>query len=108
MKYFISDLHLSKSGINKVSCVDSQLHNQFVSTMWNTVITDDDEVYIVGGVGDLSLLSTLNGNKVILLGKSDLDRFNQYVSSEMQFLIKKCIKHTARMNLMFKYSLGIH
>lgn len=81
MKYFISDLHLSKSGVNKVSGIDSQLHNQFVSTVWNNFITDDDEVYIVGGVGDLSLLSMLNGNKLVLLGKSDMDTFNQYISS---------------------------
>ena len=81
MKYFISNLYLSKSGINKVSGVDSSIHNQFVSTVWNTFITDDDEVYIVGGVGDLSLLSTLNGSKIVLIGKSDLDSFNQYVSS---------------------------
>lgn len=81
MKYFISDLYLSKSGINKVSGVDSQLHNQFITALWNNFITDDDEVYIVGGVGDLSLLSILNGNKLVLLGKSDMDTFNQYVSS---------------------------
>lgn len=81
MKYFISDLYLSEGGLNKISGVDSSVHNHFLFTVWNTFITDDDEVYIVGGAGDLSLLSTLNGNKIVLLGKSDLDIFNQYVSS---------------------------
>ena len=81
MKYFISNLYLSKNGINKVSGIDSSIHNQFVSTVWNTFITDDDEVYIVGGIGDLSLLGQLNGTKTVLLSKSDLDMFNHYITS---------------------------
>ena len=71
MKYFTSDIQLG----------DSDFHDNIIITMWNGIVTDDDVVYILGGVGDFSKLKSLKGGKILLLNQDDMKTYYTYISS---------------------------
>lgn len=72
MKYFTSNILLGSNAYIP--------YNVFVD-MWNSLLTHDDEVYIVGGVGDFSKLKSLNGNKIILMNQDDMKTYHTYIAS---------------------------
>lgn len=78
--YFISDLHLGHTGIqrfreNYTDCVDmrNNLHSK-----WHGVVRKNDLVYILGDacftLEALEALSTWTGKKILVCGNHDLDR----------------------------------
>lgn len=71
MKYFTSDIQLG----------DSDFRDNIIITMWNGIVTDDDVVYILGGVGDFSKLKSLKGGKILLLNQDDMKTYYTYINS---------------------------
>lgn len=98
MDYFTSDLHIGhdkpflheKRGFNSI-----EEHDTEVLKRWNSVVTYEDTVYILG---DLCMSSNeyewdrvyknLNGNKIFLRGNHDTDnKISRYVN---EYRIKDC------------------
>lgn len=42
-----------------------------IITSWNRVVSDSDDVFILGGVGDFEYLKSLNGNKKLIMSASE-------------------------------------
>lgn len=81
MIYFTSDLHL---GHNKDFCYAArgfnniQEHDQTIIKNYNSIVNEEDEVYILGDLmlgenreNSLALLSKLKGHKHLILGNHD-------------------------------------
>ena len=82
MIYFTSDLHLGhdKDFIYKERGFDNiSSHNIAILKNWNSIVTPDDVVYVLGDLmlGDnsagMSILKQLNGTIHIILGNHDTD-----------------------------------
>ena len=82
MIYFSSDLHFNhnKDFLYKPRGFDSiDAMNMAVVSNWNSVVTNEDDVYILGDLmlGDneagISLLKMLNGKLHIILGNHDTE-----------------------------------
>lgn len=78
MNYYISDLHFN--------CTNSYenrtlLYDNLIKENWNKVITNADDIYILGDIGRIgsnkdneyliSLISTLKGKKHLIIGNHD-------------------------------------
>lgn len=80
MNYFISDLHFGHKNILKydnrpfftITENDTTLINN-----WNSIVTDEDTVYILGDISwydkckTLSILKSLKGSKILIIGNHD-------------------------------------
>lgn len=74
MKFFISDLHIGDKNIltyehRPFSSLDEM--RKTIIDNWNRIVTDKDTVYLLGDIGDISVLEELNGNIVIVCGNHD-------------------------------------
>lgn len=74
MKYFIADIH------NKDENILTYEHRPFSSTEemrntiinnWNNQVTDEDEIYLLGDIGDIEILGELKGKIIIVTGNHD-------------------------------------
>lgn len=75
MRYFIADLHDMDPNIitythRPFSDVDEQ-HRHFVKA-WNERVEDDDEVFLLGDIGNPSILFGLKGKITIVCGNHDI------------------------------------
>ena len=84
MNYYISDLHFSHKNVtNEGSNFDNrpfatleEMHS-VIKENWNNVVTNADHVYILGDLAwkenedMISFISTLKGNKHLILGNHD-------------------------------------
>ena len=92
MIYFTSDLHLGHNrefifkprGFNTI-----QDHDTAIIQRWNSIITDQDEVYILGDLmlnnneNGIKCLKQLKGNKYFIRGNHDTDaRINLYIDEQ--------------------------
>lgn len=91
MNYYISDLHLFHKNVTKAgSNFDSrpfdnleQMH-ETVKENWNNTVTNADHVYILGDLswkeneGAIAFVSTLRGNKHLVLGNHDRCKDQRY------------------------------
>lgn len=80
MKYYISDLHFFHENIISIDGRDFNdvpEMNSFMIEQWNSKVSENDEVYILGdlSVGDTKktelVLSQLNGMKYLIVGNHD-------------------------------------
>lgn len=80
--YFISDLHFNHFNIldfERSHFRSMTEHNDFIIDTYNSIVNDDDTVYILGDLGSnihameslQSLYARLKGNKIIILGNHD-------------------------------------
>lgn len=81
MKYFIADLHFSQQEIidyesRPFENVDAM--NRQLIRNWNGIITEQDEIYVVGDVGDESLIRQLTGTKYLIKGNHDMKSNEEY------------------------------
>ncbi len=85
--YVTSDLHLNHPGILLMSRPQFKTveeHNKFIIGKYNSVVHEDDLVYILGDLGfspikDLKpLVSLLNGRKILILGNHDRGNIGEY------------------------------
>lgn len=82
MKFFTSGLYFNdESKSSKRHFNDVNKMNNLIVDNWNSVVTDDDMVYILGNVGDFNYLKALNGEKVVILSDYDLIFYKNYVES---------------------------
>lgn len=73
-KYFIADLHNMDKNIIMYEHRHFENINMMRKTIidnWNKTINDDDEVYLLGDIGDIEILSQLNGKIIIVIGNHD-------------------------------------
>ena len=78
MKYYISDLH--------IGCINNHdnrtfEHDKLLINNWNTVVNNNDDIYILGDIGRLgnnkensyvaSIISQLKGKKHLIIGNHD-------------------------------------
>lgn len=88
---FISDLHLGHQAICKFSgefrggCTTTDEHDLWLVEQWNSVVTKNDLVYVLGDVcfdkAKLHLLKKMKGSKHLILGNHDkfsLEVYAQY------------------------------
>lgn len=79
MKFYISDLHIGHTNIlrfDKRPFWNMRDQNQEIITRWNNVVTDKDEVYILGDFAfnnamGLEVVQQLKGLKYLILGNHD-------------------------------------
>lgn len=79
MKYFISDLHFGHKNIltfERAEFATIEEHDQFLINSINARVTNNDELYILGDVGNMKLVPQLNGRKYLIIGNHD-DRGRQ-------------------------------
>lgn len=84
-RYVISDLHLGHQAIlqyrMQFAALD-KMHDTIINN-WNSVVTPQDKVYILGDVAwnkqALVLLDSLNGKKVLIKGNHDILPLKEYV-----------------------------
>ncbi len=48
---------------------------------WNAIVSDEDEVYHLGDVGDLSKIAALKGHKYLILGNHDTKSAEEYLQA---------------------------
>lgn len=94
MIYFISDTHFGHKGSlnwpngHARNFKDVEEMNQYIIDKWNSIVTDEDEVYFLGDFAykcnmnkALSIFYQLNGKKHLIRGNHDkklADKFNNH------------------------------
>jgi calcineurin-like phosphoesterase family protein len=91
--FIISDTHFGHSGVTKFLRSDGtklrpwdnvEEMDEFMVDAWNNIVRSSDKVYHLGDVvinrKALSILSRLNGDKVLIKGNHDLFRLNEYLN----------------------------
>lgn len=86
--YFISDLHLGHKKICEFSgelrggCKTVEEHDAWIVEKWNSVVTKQDLVWVLGDVcfdkEKLPLLKTMKGSKHLILGNHDEFKLEEY------------------------------
>lgn len=73
-RYFIADLHIGDRNILTYEHRPFESLDDMRSTIvknWNNVVNDEDEVYLLGDIGDISVLEELKGHIIIVCGNHD-------------------------------------
>ena len=80
MVFFTSNLFFGNKDIAKQRHFNStvEMDNCLVSN-WNKVVADSDTVYILGGIGDWSLLQSLYGKIKVVMSDSEDEFYQEYV-----------------------------
>ena len=77
MKYFIADLHNMDNNIltyeHRPFKSVEDMRNTIIKN-WNNTVKEDDEVYLLGDIGDPEILKYLKGNIIIVLGNHDNEK----------------------------------
>ena len=72
--FFTADPHFDDEGIiryeNRPFAGAAEM-NRAIIEKWNAVVSETDEVYIVGDVGNAEYISSLNGKKYLIKGNHD-------------------------------------
>lgn len=83
MKYFTADLHFCHSNLIKpelpfrMQFKDIKEHDEYIMNMWNEIVTDEDDVYVVGDMflknikKSRWILEQLKGRINLVLGNHD-------------------------------------
>lgn len=86
MRYYIADLHDMDENVilytHRPFANAQEQHDEFVKR-WNETVSDEDEVFLLGDVGDPHILCELNGNISIVCGNhDDYDEIAQFISKD--------------------------
>jgi len=70
MIYFTSDPHLNELRKHHYDTPfdTKEQKNESIKKNWNSLVTENDTVKVIGDVGDFEFLKDLNGNIHIILG----------------------------------------
>lgn len=74
MNFFISDLHIGDENILTYEHRPFKSLDEMRKTIidnWNTVVRNTDTVYLLGDIGDATILTELKGNIFIICGNHD-------------------------------------
>lgn len=105
MNYYISDLHLFHKNIcgegtnfdNRPFKTLNEMHS-VIKENWNNIVTNADHVYILGDLAwkenedVIQFVSTLRGNKHLILGNHDKVRDKRYQQLFVEIVNYKEIK----------------
>lgn len=80
--YFMSDPHFSDKGIIKhertlFENIDE--HDQFIIDSINKTVKTTDELWILGDIGNVKLVSHINGRKYLMMGNHDKRPKKEYL-----------------------------
>lgn len=78
-RFYISDFHLGHKAIIKIDKRPFSTYDEMYDTIiknWNSVVSDDDTVYILGDLSfnsdvALGIVKQLKGHKILILGNHD-------------------------------------
>lgn len=82
--FFIADLHFSDERILKYEnrpFKNAEEMNEQIIQNWNSVVTSDDKVFVLGDVGEASFVKELSGKKYLIKGNHDIHYNNFYRDS---------------------------
>lgn len=72
--YFIADLHFSDENIRAYEnrpFENVEEMNRAIIDNWNNTVSEEDEIYLVGDIGDEKYVSELKGKKYLVKGNHD-------------------------------------
>lgn len=72
--YFTADMHFDDESIIRYEdrpFASVSLMNEKIIEAWNNTVCAEDEVYIVGDIGNAEYISKLNGRKYLIKGNHD-------------------------------------
>ena len=72
--FFTADTHFDDDSLRRYEdrpFSDVSEMNESIIANWNGIVTDDDEVYVVGDIGNPEYISKLNGKKYRIKGNHD-------------------------------------
>lgn len=81
MRYFISDLHFSHRvplKLERKQFTNTKEHDEYIINAVNSKVKPTDELWILGDVGRLDLVSRLNGRKTLIMGNHDKRPMKEY------------------------------
>lgn len=82
MIFYSSELFFGNEDVAKrrhFSNADSM--NIRIIENWNSIVTQSDKVYIIGGIGQFEFLLSLNGEKFLMLSPYEQDFYDEYIKS---------------------------
>ena len=117
MIYYTSDLHLGHKNILRLSdrpFADLDEMHQTIRDNWNSIVTDKDEVYILGDVAFKlneeinSLIASLKGRKHLIIGNHDKkflgkEKFRAHFETIQHYLE---IEDSGRTVILFHYPIA--
>lgn len=122
--YFISDLHFGHkrivefSGTARGNVTSIEEHDTWIINQWNSVVTKNDLVYVLGDVcfdkTKLPLLKKLKGTKHLILGNHDefsLTEYSKYfnkVHGFMKYRGKAWLSHSPIHPNELRGKINIH
>ena len=72
--YFTADMHFDDDNIrryeNRPFDTAGEM-NEAIIANWNSTVDEDDEVFVVGDVGNIGYISRLKGKKYLIKGNHD-------------------------------------
>lgn len=82
MVFYAANLHFGNDDIaRRRHYRDASSMNLRIIENWNSIITQEDSVYILGGVGEFEFLTSLNGDISIFFTESERRVYDKYISS---------------------------
>ena len=82
MIFFTANLEFGNDKIARSRHFKDIIQNSSVIiSNWNSLVTNHDTVYILGGTGDLEYLKELNGEKYLMFNDKDDKLYRQYIES---------------------------
>ena len=82
MRFFTSGLMFDSSDYcSRWRFHDNTERNNYIIKRWNDVVTEDDEVIILGGIGEFEYLNDLKGKKTLMMDTRDMNFYLSYVSA---------------------------
>ncbi len=117
MKFYISDLHMYHDNIIRFEHRPFKDMDEMILTIierWNEVVTEEDEVYLLGDVfyrqkdpgACLEILQTLHGTKYCIRGNHDRFLHNKMLQEQFAWVRDTdCINDTNRMVILNHYPM---
>jgi len=81
--YFIADMHFGAEPLaGRRGFTNAAEMDEAIVAVWRSVVSDGDDVWIIGDVGDPDRLSDLPGRKRLVLGNTDkpIARYREHAS----------------------------
>lgn len=82
--FFAADTHFDDASIIRYEnrpFENAAAMNEAIIENWNNVVSEDDEVFLVGDVGNTSYVEKLNGIKYLIKGNHDTLPDEEYIKS---------------------------
>lgn len=93
MTFYVSEMFFGDNRLaQRRHFRDASSMNSKIIENWNSIITPEDKVYILGGVGEFEFLLSLNGEKVLMMSSHESEFYRRYIKSVTSDLDDPCNK----------------